>query len=91
MVTFTYEYQGNPYESTLEYYSQDGGHRYRVVSPEAVQYFITVLGIARLNGKLIWLQSNKKGEIIQPHELNQAIGEAVEKTELFRQTFDEKE
>ena len=82
MNRFRYKYKGVLYDSTVETYLQDGNHQYRVSLPDGLQYVIAPMGIRSPNGKIIWLQSNKEGEIVQPHDLNQAIGEGLEEFKL---------
>ena len=78
MYRFVYIYQGITYESSAEYF-KDGSHkRYKVMAPDGLAFIIGRFGIPGVNGKIIWVQSNKPGEVMQPHDLVQAIGEGLE-------------
>ena len=83
MCRFTYQYRAVAYESTMEHYLQDGEHRYRVVLPDGSQIAIAKFGMSPPNAKIIWLQAHQaRGEVIQPLDLVQAIGEGLEEYKL---------
>ena len=79
MHSFTYQYKGESFYSTVILYYEDGNPRYQVSLPDGFPLVIVPSGIPGLNRKIIWVQSNKPGQIIQPHGLVQAIGEEIEK------------
>lgn len=82
MHRFKYKYKNVVYESTMEYYMQDFQHRYRVALPNGLRFVIAKFGMSPPNTRIIWLQSNKDGEIVQPHDLVRAIGEGLEEYKL---------
>jgi hypothetical protein len=77
MHSFTYKHKGILYESTAAHYLDGCYDRYRVSLYDGLEFVIAPMGIGGPNGKIIWLQSNKEGEVIQPHNLVQAIGEGL--------------
>jgi hypothetical protein len=79
MHSFTYQYEGESFYSTVTLYYEDGYPRCKVFLPDGLPITIAPSGIPGLNRKIIWVQSNKPGETIQPHGLVQAIGEEIEK------------
>jgi hypothetical protein len=78
MPPFRYTYQGKTYESRAEHFTQDGYNRYRVTLGNDLWLVIAPSGIPGQDGKNIWVQSNKPGEVIQPHDLVQSLGEGLE-------------
>jgi hypothetical protein len=56
-------------------------NRYRITFDDGYA-IITPSGIPG-TGMVIWVQSNKPGETIYPHELIQAIGEGLEEARIY--------
>jgi hypothetical protein len=52
--------------------------RYRVTLGNNIWLTITPARIPGTDSKAIWIQSNRHGEIPQPHELVQALGQGLE-------------
>ncbi|MDP9040532.1 MAG: hypothetical protein M3N30_01045 [Bacteroidota bacterium] len=78
MQSFTYEYKGETVESLWGVSTEKGELRYKVKLGTDLWFTIVPTGFKGPADKVIWLQSNKEGEIIQPHDLVQAMGEAIE-------------
>jgi hypothetical protein len=78
MHSFTYKHKGILHEAIAEHYLDGGYNRYRVSLPDGLVFVVAPMGMKSLNGKIIWQQSNKSGEVIQPHDLVQAMGEGLE-------------
>ena len=78
MPHFTYKYNGIKYKSTLEHFLKDGHDHYRVTAPDGVEFVMAPADSLTANGQIVWDQSNIMGEIIQPHDLVQAIGEGID-------------
>lgn len=79
MLPFTYQYNGESFDSQAIYYQEDGYRRFRVVVPDGREFIIAPAGIPGKNGAVIWGQPVKPGEENLAHELVQAMGEGVEK------------
>ncbi len=80
MQPFYYHYRGEIKDSSAVLYSDNGHLRY-LVSLGELWVTIAPSGFTDTYGKIIWVQSNKPGEIVQPHELVQAMGEGIEMIE----------
>ena len=57
---------------------EKGDLRYKVKLGTDLWITIVPTFISGTSEKIIWLQSNKEYEIVQPHDLVQAMGEGVE-------------
>ena len=81
MKPFTYKYRGLIHKSFVNHYIDQGYNRYKVAYDD--DYFIIApSGIPGPKGRIIWVQSNKPGEIILSHDLVQSIGEGLEEFEI---------
>jgi hypothetical protein len=78
MKDFTYEFKGRTYEAAVEYFFDRGDHRYRVKFNDTI-IVLAICGWRGPNNMILWLHALKPGEIEQPHDLVQAIGEGIEK------------
>jgi hypothetical protein len=86
MHPFTYKYRELTHKSSVNHYIEQGYHRYKITYDDG--YFVLVKsGIPGTNSKIIWVQSNKPGEIILPHDVVQSIGEGIEEFEV-KMAFD---
>jgi hypothetical protein len=85
MKPFTYQYTGQTFQSTVDYYMEGMSHRYRVQLGENYSVIVPS-GFPGPNNSIVWVQSHKGDEAILNHELVQAIGEGVEKSgiEIYR-------
>lgn len=84
MKDFTYTYQGKIVHSEVDYFIDRGAHRYRVKVPESDSYcVISPSGFPGAGNMIIRVQSVKPGEIVQPHDLIQAMGEGIEKASFL--------
>jgi hypothetical protein len=79
MEPFTYQYKGESYNSHAAYIVDGSCKLYHVTSGNGLEFNIEPSEIPAPNGKIIWVQSNKTFEKIQPHELVQAVGEGLER------------
>ena len=79
MKPFTYQYIGQTYQSSVDYYMDGKDHRYRVQIGEKYSVIVPS-GFPGPNNSIVWVQSHKGDEHILDHELVQAIGEGVEKS-----------
>ncbi len=82
MEPFTYQYQGKTIDSVAEYFCVEGNHRYRVKIND-INYLLAICGWRGPNNTILWVQNVKPGDIVQPHDLIQAIGEGIEKSTLL--------
>ena len=57
---------------------EKGDLRYKVKLGTDLWITIVPTFISGTSEKIIWLQSNKEYEIVQPHDLVQAMGEGIE-------------
>jgi len=80
MIPFTYQYKGETIESLFAISVDKGDVRIKVKLTTDLWFTIAPFGFTAPGEKIIWIQSNKEGEIVQPHELVQAIGEGIEAT-----------
>jgi hypothetical protein len=78
MRPFTYQYKGETVESFWAVSVEKGDLRYKVKLGADLWFTIVPTFISSPADKIIWLQSNKEGEIVQPHDLVQVMGEAIE-------------
>jgi hypothetical protein len=78
MEPFTYQYKGESYNSRAVFIVDGRCKLYHVTSGHGLDFNIEPSEIPAPNGKIIWVQSNKPFEKIQPHDLVQAIGEGLE-------------
>ena len=78
MRSFTYQYKGETVESLWAASVENGDLRYRVKL--GIELWLTIIPtfVAGTDKKIIWLQSVKEHEIVQPHDLVQAMGEGIE-------------
>jgi len=76
---FRYNYRGEIRQSEVEYYMDQGAHRYRVVIQNG-HCAIVPLAFPGPNGITLWVQSVKAGEEELAHDLVQAMGEGIEKS-----------
>ncbi len=78
MRSFNYQYKGETVES-LWAASVDGGDLcYKVKLGTDLWLTIVPTFIKSPGDKIIWLQAVKEHEIVQPHDLVQAMGEGIE-------------
>jgi hypothetical protein len=78
MRPFTYQYKGETVESLWAVSVEKGDLRYRVKIGTDLWLTIVPTFVTSPSDKIIWLQSNKEHEIVQPHDLVQAMGEGIE-------------
>lgn len=79
MQSFTYHYKGETVESLWSLSVDNGQPRYKVKLSDDLWFTIVPLIFdPQKDTKIIWHQSNKEGEIVQPHDLVQAMGEGIE-------------
>ena len=78
MRPFTYQYKGETVESLWAFSVENGSLRYKVKLGIDLWFTIAPLQFPGPDNKIIWHQSNKEHEIIQPHDLVQAMGEGIE-------------
>lgn len=57
---------------------ENGDLRYKVKLGTDLWFTIVPTFVESTANKIIWLQSNKEHEIVQPHDLVQAMGEGIE-------------
>jgi hypothetical protein len=79
MKTFTYQYNGENFQSLVEYYMEGQDHRYRVQIGENFSVIVPS-GFPGPNNSIVWVQSHKGNEIVLDHGLVQAIGEGLERS-----------
>ena len=77
MQLFTYKYKGETLNAVAMAYMDEGICRYRVIIENNLRITISPVSIPGTEGSVIWVQSNKSGEIPQPHDLVQAFGEGL--------------
>jgi len=78
MRSFTYQYKGETVESLWAVSVEKGNLRYKVKLDGDRWLTIIPTFVASPTDKIIWLQSNKEFETVQPHDLVQAMGEGIE-------------
>jgi hypothetical protein len=78
MAPFTYQHKGESYTSRAVLIVDGKCILYHVSSGYGLEFNIEPSEIPTPNGKIIWVQSNKPFEEIQPHDLVQLIGEGLE-------------
>lgn len=78
MRSFTYQYKGETVESIWAVSVENGDLRYRVKLGTDLWLTIVPTFVTSTAEKIIWLQSNKEHEVVQPHDLVQAMGEGIE-------------
>ncbi len=78
MRSFTYQYKGETVESLWAASVENGDLRYRVKLGTDLWFTIVPTFVASTADKIVWLQSVKEHEIVQPHDLVQAMGEGIE-------------
>jgi hypothetical protein len=78
MRSFTYHYKGETVESLWAVSVENGDLRYKVKLGTDLWFTIVPTFITSPSDKIFWLQSNKEHEIVQPHDLVQAMGEGIE-------------
>ena len=78
MRSFTYQYKGETVESLWAVSVEKGDLRYRVKLGTDLWLTIVPTFVTSPSDKIIWLQSNKEHEFVQPHDLVQAMGEGIE-------------
>ena len=78
MRPFTYQYKGETVESLWAVSIEKGELRYKVKLGTDLWFTIVPIFANSPADKIIWLQSNKEHEIVQPHDLVQAMGEGIE-------------
>ena len=81
MHSFRFQYKDETFHATAVFFKEDGNLRYRISLAGGFTFVIAASGIRGLDGRIIWVQSNKPGEIIHPHGMVQMIGEAMESVE----------
>jgi hypothetical protein len=74
---FVYIYKGETYRAFADKFQFDGKSRYRIITRD-IYCEITSAGVTDSENKTIWIQSDKLGEPIQPYNLVQAMGQAIE-------------
>lgn len=79
MNPFTYQYGGETFQSSVDYYMDGKDHRYRVQVGEHYPVIVPS-GFPGPNNSIVWVQSHRSNEIVLEHELVQAIGEGVERS-----------
>ena len=82
MQPFTYEYKGTVYDALAEHSTENGYNRYQITFDGGCVVIVPA-GIPGTGGLTIWVQSNKSGEKIYPHELIQAIGDGLENSRIY--------
>ncbi len=85
MNSFSYTYDEEVFNSTVEHFMDSGKHRYRVSLPDGYAVILKS-GFPKADGKPIWVQNLKPGERELDHSLVQAIGEPLEHAELIKNT-----
>jgi hypothetical protein len=80
MQKFTYQYQGQTYESTARPYTEKGDLRYFIALPDGREIGIAPFHYPEQPDKLIWAQVAMMEVIIPPFYQVQAIGEGLEKS-----------
>jgi hypothetical protein len=78
MRSFTYQYKGETVESLWAVSVEKGDLRYKVKLGTDQWLTIVPTFVTSPSDKIIWLQSNKEHEFVQPHDLVQAMGEGIE-------------
>lgn len=86
MNSFNYSYHSQVFNSVVEHFLESGKHRYRVSLPDG-HAIIVVSGFPKPDGKRIWVQQVRPGERVSDHSLVQVLGEALEHSELFKNTL----
>jgi hypothetical protein len=79
MKPFAYHFEGETYQSNVEYFKEGADHRYRVQLENSFS-IIVPSGFPGPNDTIIWVQSHKGDETVLAHELVQAIGEGIEQS-----------
>ena len=80
MKPFQYMYRGQVLNAAVDYFTEEGYDRYRVILDNE-SFIVAPSGFTGPNGKTIWVQPVKAGEKDQPHDLVQALGEGIRGTE----------
>jgi hypothetical protein len=75
--TFHFKYQGEIQNSSVEIFKEGEYNRYRILLKD-LTLVIASAGFRDASGKIIWVQSVKPREFVQPHDFIQAIGEGLE-------------
>ena len=78
MRSFNYQYKGETVESLWAASVENGDLCYKVKLGTDLWLTIVPTFISSSGDKIIWLQSVKEHEIVQPHDLVQAMGEGIE-------------
>ena len=82
MNTFTFYHNGKTGNAFVEHFYEEGYNRYRIIQPD-LTVVIAPAGVRGVAGKILWVQSVKKGEFVQPHDFIQAMGEGLEKSGFY--------
>jgi hypothetical protein len=78
MDTFTFYYNGKTENAFMEHFYEEGYNRFRIIQPD-LTVVIAPAGVRTAAGKIVWVQTVKPLEFVQPHDYMQAMGEGLER------------
>jgi len=78
MKNVSYVYQRDIHHTVFEQFIDGTFIRFRVRMSDNSWMVISFAGLKSLDEKIIWEQYVKPGEVVQPYDLVQTIGEAME-------------
>jgi hypothetical protein len=78
MYKISYQYKGESHIANVLPDKSNSSLKYKVILPDGVEFIIVAEGTRNAEGNIIWSQSHKSGEIIQPPDFLQAVGGGVE-------------
>jgi hypothetical protein len=82
MQAFTYTFLDQVYNAFADHHTEGGYNRYRITI-EGGSLAIAPSGILGAGGLTMWVQSNKPGETIYPHDLIQSLGDVLENGRIY--------
>ena len=77
MQSFTFNHNGKTENALVEPFKEGEYHRFLIVQHD-LRLVIAPAGIRDLAGRIIWVQTVKPMEFVQPHDFIQAIGVGLE-------------
>ena len=82
MISFTYNHNGKTEKALVEPFKEGEYHRFLIVQPD-LRLVIAPAGIRGIASRILWVQTVKPLEFVQPHDFIQAIGEGLERGEFY--------
>jgi len=77
MKSFTFYHNGKTEHALVEPFKEGEYHRFLIVQPD-LRLVIAPAGIRDFAGRIIWVQTVKPREFVQPHDFIQSIGLGLE-------------